>query len=764
MLWRLFKYLAGFLVVLVLLLLVGGYYYVKTATLPRTSGRLVLAGLSATAEVKRDAHGVIRIEAQSLADLFFAQGVAHAQERLWQMEFQRRLGAGRLAEVLGPAALETDKFMRTLGVYRAARAAYRALSPEIRDQLDAYVAGVNAYLKTNPPLPLEFRLLGFRPEPWRPEDALVWAKLMSWELSHNYDAELKRYRLLARGLTKARINELLPPYPEDAPTVVRSVAARPAPADGALAEGLLRALPEVRVGLEASNNWVIAPERSATGGALLANDPHLRLTAPSIWILMELKAPGFHAVGASFPGLPGIVIGRNDHVAWGVTNMGADVQDLYVLEEAEGGYRYRGEVRPYRVREEVIRVKGRSPVKLRVRETVYGPVISDVVEVPGARPLALRWVSLDDGDTTLEAFLRLQRARSFEEFLAALRYYVAPSQNFVYADRTGKIAYVAPGRIPIRKPGHSGAYPVPGTGEWDWQGWISFEELPRAEDPPEGYIVTANHKPVPKDYPYLLGVDWAEPFRAERIEALIRSRPRHDLESLRAIQLDEVSLLYRAFRPVLERLRPKSERARAWQKRLLAWDGDTRAKSEEASVFEAWYTELSRLPEAEVGERYWEEPRYLLRAMLEGDAACTARGVECMEFAADALEAALQRLGEVVPPWGQLHPAVFAHPVMSQDPRVRRVFERSIARGGDRYTVNVGIYRPEDFRMFWGPSYRQLVDLAHPEESRFVHPMGQSGNVLSRHYADLLPLWARGEYLPMGLGKVKERLVLEPGR
>ncbi len=764
MLGRLFRYLLGALGILFLLLFVGGYYYVKTATLPQTSGRLVLTGLSATAQVLRDGHGVIRIEAQSLADLFFAQGVVHAQERLWQMEFQRRLGAGRLAEVLGPAALETDKFMRALGVYRAARAAYRALSPEIRDQLDAYVAGINAYLAANPPLPLEFRLLGFRPEPWTPEDALVWAKVMSWELSKNYEEELTRYRLLARGLTKARINELMPPYPEDAPTVLKSVAARPAPADEKQAETLLAADRAFFPHLEASNNWVLAPQRTATGGALLANDPHLRLTAPSVWILMDLKAPGFHAVGASFPGLPGIVIGRNDHVAWGVTNMGADVQDLYVLEEAPGGYRYRGEVRPYRVRREVIRVRGRSPVELRVRETVYGPVISDVVQVPGAKPLALRWVSLDPGDTTLEAFLRLNRARNWEAFKAALRYYVAPSQNFVYADREGNIGYIAPGRIPIRKPGHTGAYPVPGTGAWDWQGWIPFEALPQVYNPPEGYIVTANHKPVPKDYPYLLGVDWAEPFRAERIETLIRSRPRHDLKSLQAIQLDEVSLLYWAFRPVLERLRPKSERARAWQERLLAWDGDTGAKSEEASVFEAWYTELSRLPEAEVGERYWKEPRYLLRAMLRGDAACTARGVGCLEFAAEALEAALARLGLEVKPWGQLHPAVFAHLVMSKDPRLRRLFERRVAHGGDRYTVNVGIYRPEDFRMYWGPSYRELVDLAHPERSLFIHPMGQSGNVMSRHYADLLPLWARGAYLPMRAGEPKARLVLEPGR
>ncbi len=758
---RIFKLLLIGLLVLVVVLAVGGYYYVKTTTLPQTSGRLPLSGLTARVEVFRDRHGFVKIEAQDLRDLFFAQGVVHAQERLWQMEFQRRLGAGRLAEVLGPAALDTDKFMRALGLYRAAEAAYAALSPEARDWLDAYVAGVNAYLKTRPPLPLEFKLLGFSPEPWKPADALVWAKVMSWELSGNYDKELLRFRLLGRGLTKARINTLIPPYPEDAPTVLKSVSAPATPADAGAAEGLLKASP--RVLLEASNNWVLSGSRTKSGKPLLANDPHLRLMSPGIWMFMELKSPGFHATGVTFPGLPGVVIGHNDRIAWGVTNVGADVQDLYVLDEAEGGYRYNGEVRPYRVRTETIAVKGQKPVTLRVRESVYGPVISDVVKVPGARPLALRWVSLDAGDTTLEAFLRLQQARDWPTFVRALEYYVAPSQNFVYADVDGNIGYYAPGRIPVRKPGHAGAFPVPGDGRWDWQGFIPFAQLPHALNPETGYIVSANNKVVPKDYPYLITVDWAEPYRAERIESLLQAQEKHDLESLKKIQLDEVSLLFLAFKPYLARLPLADEKAKAWRDRLLAWDGNESVKSEEATVFEAFYTELSRLPAPEVGEPYWEEPRYLLKALKEGDPACAARGKSCLAFAAEAFEAALRRLGEVKP-WGQVHPAVFRHMVMSNDDRVRRIFERRIAHGGDRYTVNVGIYKPETFVMFWGPSFRELVDLGNLEQSRTVVPPGNSGHPLSPHYADQLPLWARGDYLPMQAGHPVARLVLEPAR
>ena len=760
------RFLLAALLLGVVLVLAVGVYALKAMTLPQRSGRLPLAGLSAAATIERDEHGVLRVEAKSLYDLYFAQGVAHAQERLWQMEFQRRLGAGRLAEVLGEGALPIDRFMRTLGVYRAARRAYEALSPRARDALDAYVAGINAYLATRPPLPLEFRLLGFRPEPFKPEDALVWAKLVSWDLSKNYERELLRFRLLARGLSKERINALMPPYPEDAPRIVGDAAASPGPGAQEVAGALARLSAELPLdsGLRASNSWALAPKRTRTGGALLANDPHLRLQAPSIWILMELVTPGRRVVGASFPGLPGIVIGTNGEVAWGITNLGADVQDLYVLEEREGGYLYKGEVRPYVTREEEIQIKGGKSERIVVRESVYGPVISDVVEIAGERPLSLRWVSLDDGDTTLEAFLELAEAQDFADFSRALSKLVAPNLSFVYADRRGNIGYVAAGRIPRRREGHSGAFPVPGDGRFDWQGYLPYEDLPRSYNPPRGYVVTANQKPVPEDFPHFLGVDWAEPFRAERIEALLLAAEAHDLESTARIQLDEKTPLYGLFRSVLELMEPKSERGRRWLGRLLAWDGDTATRSEEAAVFEAWYTELSRLPEAEVGERYWDEPRYLRRAMLEGDPACEARGMSCLAFAAEALEAALMRLGEEVPLWGQLHPAVFAHPVMSKDRRVRWLFERRVARGGDGYTVNVAKYRPSDFVMTHGPSYRQIVDLRNPEQSLFIHTLGQSGHPLSAHYADLLPLWARGRYLPMGAGKARARLVLEPAR
>ncbi len=751
--------------VLLLLLGLGGFVYLR-ASLPQLEGRVSLKGLSAPVEVVRDGRGVVRIRAASLRDLFFAQGYVHAEERLWQMEFQRRVGQGRLSEVLGEATLPQDRFLRTWGFYRAAEEAYKRLYPEEKEAVDAYAAGVNAFLRSGHPLPPEFRLLGFRPEAWAGPDVLVWAKMMSFDLSGNWEEELLRHRLLARGISPERLLELMPPYPEDAPTILRSEDLRlPLRREEAPAALLQMAPPRH---MEASNNWVVAGSRTTTGKPFLADDPHLRLQAPSLWFLMALEAPGYRAIGASLPGVPGIVIGRNERIAWGVTNVGADVQDLYLLEEAGGGYRYKGQVRPYRVREERIRVKGGREEVLKVRETVYGPVITDALQDPPKTPMALRWVSLDPEDHILMAYLNLNRAQDWASFVAALKDYSAPSQNFVYADVEGHIGYIAPGRFPIRKAGHTGMVPVPGNGDWDWLGYRRPEEWPQVLDPPRGYLVTANHKVTPEGFPYALTHDWAEPYRARRIEELLLAKEKLSLEDMKAIQLDQKSLLYRDFRPVLEALTPLSERGARFRERLLAWDGTMAVGSEEALVFALWYTELTRLPEKEVGEAFWDQPRYLLKALKEGDQNCDQPETEyqetCLDYAALALERALERKEALkARAWGEVHRAGFPHAVLTHTP-LKRLSDRALPFGGDRYTVNVGPFDPKSLRMAHGPSYRQIVDLADPEGSLFIHPMGQAGHFLSPHYADLLPLWARGDYLPMRFAGEGRTLLLEPGR
>lgn len=763
---------------LLLVLAVGGWFWLRGATLPQHQGRLALKGLSAPVEMNRTAEGVVHIKAQTDEDAFFALGVAHAQDRLWQMEFQRRVGAGRLSEVIGKATLDQDRFLRTWGFYRAAEQAYEGLSPYAKATVEAYVAGINAYLATRPPLPLEFRLLGFRPEPWKPADVLVWAKMMSYDLSGNWRAELQRLQWAAKGMSTARMMQLKPPYPADAPTVLQAEDLQlppPARPDGESARSLLTLAGRMPQALHlpgelmarASNNWVIGGERTVSGKPLLANDPHLGLGAPSLWYLVHIEAPTYKAIGGSFPGLPAVVIGRNERIGWGVTTVGADVQDLYIMEEVAGGYRYKGQVEPWRTRTEVIKVKGQPEVTLQVRESRYGPVINDVVKNPGAKPLSLRWTSLDPTDRTIEAFLGIARAQNWEQFKAALALYNAPSQNFVYADVEGNIGYMAPARFPIRRPGHSGLMPVPGDGNWDWQGYLPQDQWPQVYNPKEGFIVTANNKVTPANYPHTISLEWEEPYRAQRIRELILSKEKLSLEEMQAMQQDITSLLYREFKPVLQMLNPLSENARQWKARLLAWDGVMRAEQHEPTVFQAWYSELTRLPSQEVGQEFWEQPRYLLAAMRQGDPACQTPDTQtCLDYAALALDKALDRFNNDPPRWGEVHRATFPHAILTNVSPLNRLADRAVAHGGDRYTLNRASYDPSNFRMTVGSSYRQILDFADLERSLFIIPMGQSGALLSDGYDNLLARWAGGQYLPMRMKETgfRTRQTLEPLR
>jgi penicillin amidase len=394
-------------------------------------------------------------------------------------------------------------------------------------------------------------------------------------------------------------------------------------------------------------------------------------------------------------------------------------------------------------------------------------VLNDITKVAGTKPVALRWTSLDPTDRTLEAFVGLGKAQNWEEFKAALALFSAPSQNFVYADIAGNIGYMAPARFPVRKPGHNGQKPMPGDGNWDWLGYLPQSLWPQVYNPKEGFIVTANNKAVPANYPYLISLEWEEPYRAERVRQLILSRPKHSPQDMMAMQADITSLLWREFRPLLQVLSPVSERSREWREKLLAWDGVMGADKTEPAVFQSWYSELSRLPAKEVGKDFWEEPRYLLRAMQQGDPGCKQDGMQnCLEYAALALDKAIDRFGDAVPVWGQVHQAAFNHRILGEVPLLKNLANRSVPMGGDRYTLNRASYDPATFTLSSHSSYRHIIDFSDLENSRFIYPMGQSGAPFSRLYANLLPLWQKGQYLPMKMQgyKVAERQTLEPGR
>ncbi|EIJ40987.1 penicilin amidase [Beggiatoa alba B18LD] len=752
----------------IIVLMVGGGYWFLQSTLPKVSGEAHFKGLLAPVTISRETNGVVHIRAENETDMFYAQGLIHAQDRLWQMEFQRRIGAGRLSEILGNKAIEQDKFLKTWGFYRAAEQAYTALNAESKAVIDAYVAGINGYLESDPPLPIEFKLLGVKPAKWTPADVLVWSKMMSFNLAGNRRAELRRYGLLAKGLAEERIAELMPLYPKIAtPIDSTTPLIHPTTSDYHLMEALWQADAFTPPMTEASNNWVLSGQRTVSGKALLANDPHLQMSNPSLWYLVHLSAPTYDAIGASLPGLPCIVIGHNQAIAWGVTNVEADVEDVYVLEETEDkqGYVYQNEVVPYNTRTETIKVKGEADQTFIVKESRYGVVITELVaDAPKTKPLALRWTGHDPDDTTFSAYYAINKAKNWTEFNAAMRYYIAPSQNFIYADTAGNIGHIVSGRLPIRKAGHSGLYPVLGNGDWDWQGFIPFEELPRRYNPPEGYIITANHNISPENYPYTISLEWGgEPYRYERIKQLIDAKEKHDLSSMRAIQLDQLSLLYTDFRPYLQNLPIISPTAQAALQRLLAWKGEMSPTSPEATLFIAWYMAFSHLPQTETGESWFFYPRYLLNALKSGDSACAQQKRTCLEIAGDVFETVVKQWSTDIPKWGLVHQAMFNHPILTHTP-LAPLFDRQVDFGGERFTVNVGWVNPETLKTTHVPSYRQLIDFSQLDNSAYIHPMGQSGNVMSSHFDDLLALWQKGEYLTMQTKGYTEanKLILKP--
>jgi penicillin amidase len=763
--WKIPAIVLAAVLALVVLVVFGGWLYLRRS-LTQIDGTLKMAGLQGPVEVIRDRYGIPHIYASTDHDAFFALGYAHAQDRLWQMELQRRIGAGRLSEIFGDKTLETDQFLRTVGFYRAAQAAWPALSPETQATLQAYADGVNAFLAGGHALPPEFAILGVKPEPWLPADSLVWAKMMAWNLGETYGDDLLHAELIA-ALGPERSAQLAYIYPAGAPVILPQEAMT----------GLLEAGKALReqTGLGGkqvgSNNWVVSGARTASGKPLLANDPHLGAQIPSIWYLASVQGERVHAIGATLPGTPLVVIGHNQDIAWGVTNLGPDVQDLFIERVNPANpnqYEVDGRWADMQVIPEQISVKGKKePVKWAARATRHGPLISDVTSQRG-QALALRWPALDPGDTTVQAFLEVNYAHNWDDLTRALQLYVAPAQNFVYADREGNIGYFGPGKIPIRAAG-DGSAPVPGwNDDYAWTGWIPFDQLPHAYNPAEGYLVTANNRVTPDGYPYFITNNWAPPYRAERIRELLSATQGLTPNDFARIQGDQQSAQARELLPLLLAVQPQTPEEAQALDILRRWDGIISPDAAAPAIYEAWYTKLfgALLGDdlgGEVGDYFTTANDPILLARILGgeeavwcDNVLTPGPETCAETACvalqDALEELQQRLGKDMGKWrwGDLHRTVFPHNPFSQVSFLKPLFERSIVTGGDSFTVNPGPYKLEaPFDSGWVPSYREIIDLADLGNSRFIHTTGQSGNFLSKHYDDLIPLWRQVQYLPM---------------
>jgi len=817
---------------LVVLLVGGGWYFFYDLTwgpLPQHDGEMRVAGLRDTVEVFRDEWGIPHIYAQNMYDLYFAQGFVQAQDRWWQMEFWRHTASGRIQELTGKKAslMPTDIFIRSVGWRHVAEEEAESYDAECLSNLQAFADGVNAYIMSRElkHLALEYGVLGLigidiKVEPWTPADSLSWAKVMAWDLGPSNSGEEKRstmYELVGKEMT----NKWAPPWPfGKKPTILQldelgmtdvpqAERVNDAIDDAKVETAVLQdILPDVGFGFGSgravgSNNWVIGGNTTKSGMPLLANDPHLGIQMPSIWYAIGLHckpidgSPPFDVTGFALSSSPGVIIGHNSHIAWGVTNVNPDVFDLYRIKVNPANplqYEWNGAWRDIKVRQETINFgDGQSPVTIQVRETHLGPIINDnkvdkeTGEIQGFNnkdPMALHWTALESG-TILKAVTGLNEATNWEEFREALKYWDVPSQNFVYADVKGNVGYQTPGRIPIRAKHHSGLLPVPGwTNEFEWQGFIPFDKLPTVFNPKRGYVATANQAVVPLEYydmlaselgegeNYAISQEWDYGYRGQRIIELLEKLAPHSIETLQVLQGDNKLISAEELIPYLGRLRfnePELNEARDW---LMKWDYQFDMDSPQAALYAEFWMQLAnnlfgdQLPE-QIKLEGWVREMWAAYLLMEQpndtwwDDASTSDVVETRDDILvrsfrEGYNNAVATLGNDRSRWrwGNLHTSTFVSNPLGRSGV--SFIEKMVNRGpyptsgctgtvnNTRWTVHSGSFAVDHL-----PSMRMIVDLGDLTRSVAIHTTGQSGHPYSKHYDDMIELWRNIKYHPM---------------
>ena len=781
---------------------------------PTTDGELTLSELSSSVTVLRDEHGVAHVYADNSEDLFIAQGFTHAQDRFWEMDFRRHVTAGRTAELFGEAQVETDVYLRTMGWRRTAEQEYELLSEEAQRYLDSYAAGVNAWIDDNAGLSasLEYGLLGitaddYTVEPWTPTDSLAWLKAMAWDLGGNLQDETTRAHLLANGLDREQVEELYPAYPterhapitdtdeHDGTTPEADLSPAPDLPEDALdaldgLAGMHEAIPDL-LGPAGdpdlgSNSWVISGEHTDTGSPLLTNDPHLGASMPSTWYQMGLHCTElteecpFDVSGFSFSGLPGVVIGQNESIAWGFTNLNPDVMDLY-LEQVEGDhYVVDGEELPLEIIEDTIKVSGGEDVDITIRSTHRGPILSDTevganLGEVGANPsegddapyaVSMRWTALQPG-ATADAIFTLNRARGWDDFRSAASKFEVPAQNLIYADNEGNIGYQAPGLVPVRGEG-DGRWPAPGwDSAYDWEEeYLPFDDLPSVLNPESGVIVTANQSVVDEDYEHFLTTDWDYGYRSQRINDLLAEAIADGpvtIKDMESVLLDSHHGAAVDIAPYLLDVDVDGVTAEA-QSELADWDHFNEPDSAGAAFYNATWRHLLPLLFDELGETNMNSSSrgmYVVSGLLEDPDSPWWDGAEVDgrdEVLGTAMDAAAEELTDLLGDtpadwrWGDLHTLTATHESFGTSGigPVEWLFNRGpVESAGGASIVNAtGWDTTKGYGITTVPSMRMVVDLSDRDASTWIHLTGNSGHAFHTNYDDQLEPWAAGESLP----------------
>ena len=781
----------SFILIPLLAVAIGGFLYLR-GSLPAADGRTIRAGVLQPVEITRDDNGVVIINAKTDQDAFFAMGFAHAQDRLWQLELERRIAGGRLSEIFGRTAASQDAWMRTLGLYDSAKLSWPKLSLDAQASLTAYAAGINAWLNQNPTLPPEFLALGVQPAPWREVDSLAWAKVFALNLSNNMWNEISNLTA-TQYLSKEQMVDLLGYSQSDLSSTAR-------PTDMAIGTTLadlfaLQKSLESEIGIGGryvgSNAWAVSGKLMQDGRATLANDTHLKIQIPSLWYVARLKGDRLDVSGMTLVGLPVVIFGQNGEIAWGGTSMTADVQDLYIVQpnpEDPTQYKHDGGWVGFQTHSETINIKSdfpaslRAPIeslKIQVRKSLHGPIVSDAV---GAfdQPVALRWTALDPDDTSYESFLRVNYAHDWSTFKDAFQTYVAPALNLLYVDKSNNIGSIGVGRIPIRAKGQ-GRLPVPGwTNEYAWNGYIPFKDWPQRFNPDKGYIVSANDKLVDSDYPYFISADWAPPNRARRIEQLLQDKISNgeliSLDYVERMQGDTVDLSVRGLLEYLKQVSPDGPEQQRVLNYLSAWEGDMARDSQAAAIFFVWMRHLREELFSSALEVYWNKQRQsdeinkivsstsydqILNALTARSSnwcgsETSADGRPCASLLSHSLNMTIKELKKLRGSnmdswrWGDIHQTLYEHRPFSGISSLAPIFERRIASGGSPDTINVAnaVYDESvGYEQTFGAGFRQIIQMKDASMHHiYMNSTGQSGNVLGKHYDDMVKPFRAVQY------------------